>query len=535
MLARVVAVTILCAHLMPSLTHAAEVWLSGVDPFVRHVMAPDSPSDYLDLFHDNAPWLHGAGHVAVFKTSTQYLLHAPEEDLRRMIGDLRRRRIDLGFEALMTPRHKECGMGIEGYSPPGDIGLAAQRVQKLGGTLRFAAMDEPLWFGHQDKSPTACRSSIEDLARQVAENVKALRAVFPAIRIGDIEPVAVADAPSDWLDEILQFAAAYRKATGVPLDFVHADVDWHGNWLVVLPALAGRLRTAGIRFGIIYNGDPTDDEDTGWTTHAEERFEELEGTLGLAPDDAILQTWMRHPLHFLPETEFGTMTNLVLSYVRPVTRISIRRVGSRIVGALTDARGRPLNHMAIAILRIDPNRATHPLPRTVTGIVRQDAASALIGLRMDTECQCSGHGEILLGVAHYQEDGGADIMRQPVRGPPGEPQRLRAQPDRPLNANSPPFPVTPNSHFRLWVPMDATADMADSGYLALIFLDVRGKEVQRLKITPTPSAIPWRTETTDAAGRVEVPLADEASTGLEIHIEFAGTNKLRGTRATARD
>ena len=38
---------------------AAQVWLGGVDPFVRHVLAPESPSDYMDLFQ--AVCILGAG------------------------------------------------------------------------------------------------------------------------------------------------------------------------------------------------------------------------------------------------------------------------------------------------------------------------------------------------------------------------------------------------------------------------------------------------------------------------------------------
>lgn len=127
-------------------------------------------------------------------------------------------------------------------------------------------------------------------------NVRALRGIFPAIRIGDIEPVANAGAPPDWIDVILRFTAAYRTATGSPLDFVHADVNWGGGGSEALPMLAMRLHAEGVRFGIIYNGDPQDDEDIGWTRHAEQRFTEVEGELGLEPDSAILHTWMRHPL-----------------------------------------------------------------------------------------------------------------------------------------------------------------------------------------------------------------------------------------------
>ena len=362
---------------MASSAGAAEVWLAGVDPFIRNVLAPGSTSDYPDLFHVHAPWPQAAREVAVFKTSTQYLANAPEGEMRRMIQDLRRRHIALGFEALMLPQGGKCGSGGEGYSYPGAIAEAAGRVKRLGGNLIYAAMDDPLWFAHLADGPNTCHSSIEEVARQIAVNVRALRAVFPAIRIGDIEPVANAGAPPDWIDEILQFAAAYRAAAGIPLDFVHADVDWHGDWPEALPMLARRLRADGVRFGVIYDGDEQDDKDIGWTTHAEQRFTAVEGELGLEPDTAILQTWMRRPQRLLPEWTAGTMTNLVVRYGRTITHIALQRSGSRLTGTLTGAGGEPVGAARIAVSLIDENAAAQSAPRVAIGTGPQSGAISL--------------------------------------------------------------------------------------------------------------------------------------------------------------
>jgi hypothetical protein len=358
---------VICSVCMASPVGAVDVWLAGVDPFIRHALAPDSPSDYPDLFYEHAPWPRAAREVAVFKTTTQYLTNAPETELRRMIRDLRRRHIALGFEALMLPQAGKCGSGVEGYSYPGAIAEAAARVKRLGGELQYAAMDDPLWFAHQADGPNTCHSSIEEVARQIAVNVRVLRGIFPAIRIGDIEPVANAGTPPDWIDAILRFAAAYRTATGSPLDFVHADVSWGGGWSEALPMLARRLHADGVRFGIIYNGDPKDDEDIGWTRHAEQRFTQVEGELALEPDSAILQTWMRHPLRMLPETTPGSMTNLVTRYSRTITHITLQRSASHLTGMLTRADGAP-----VAAARIAVSSAGNPL-----GTVSTDALGQL--------------------------------------------------------------------------------------------------------------------------------------------------------------
>jgi hypothetical protein len=227
------------------------------------------------------------------------------------------------------------------------------------------------------------------------------------------------------------------------------------------------------------------------------------------------------------------MTNLVLSYARPLTRISLRQENDRFVGALTVAEEPPNGRMVISLSMTDPIGVAHPSPRELTGIVPPTAAAALIGLRVDAECGCSGRGEMRLGLAVYQDDGGVNIQRQLLRGPLDELQRLRAQPEHPLILNSPSFSVTPNRHFRLTVPMDASGDMARSGYLTMIFLDRQGKEVRRLRIIPTPSEIPLGKVTTDMNGRFEIPLTKPARAGFELQAEFVGTVRLRGSRATA--
>ncbi len=356
---------------------AADIWLAGIDPFIRHVMAADSPSDYPALFEEHAPWPRAAREIAVFKTTTQDLNNAPEGELRRMIQYLHRHHIALAFEALMLPLGGKCGAGVEGYSYPSAIAEAAGRVKQAGGTLRYAAMDDPLWFAHQADGPTNCHSSIEETARQIAVNVRILRGIFPDIRIGDIEPVALAKAPPDWIDEILQFAAAYQAATGTPLDFVHADVDWHGDWSGALPLLARRLRAGGIRFGIIYNGNEQDDSDIAWTTHAEQHFTAVEGPLGLEPDTAILQTWMRYPQHMLPEASAGTMTNLVVRYHRSITRITLHWSGSHLTGLLTRAGGAPVGAARITVSLLNPSAADQPPKRIPLGAVATDAGGML--------------------------------------------------------------------------------------------------------------------------------------------------------------
>jgi hypothetical protein len=253
---------------------SSEVWLSAIDPYTRQAMKPGDPSDFMALFTPTAPWQQAAGGINVFKTTTQWLLNASDADLTTMFNDLRRRDIALAFEAGMMPQTTTCGGG-EGYSQPSDIATLAQRVKRLGGDLKYVAMDEPLWYGHHYQGPNACQLSIPDLAASLVTNFNALRAVFPNVLIGDIEPLSLATVP-DWLDELMAFATAYKSTTGAKLDFIDADVQWGEDYLSELQQLTTRVHAAGLKVGIIYNGDATDQTDVAWTTRAEQRFTAIE-------------------------------------------------------------------------------------------------------------------------------------------------------------------------------------------------------------------------------------------------------------------
>ena len=239
-----------------------------------------------------------------------------------MFEDLRRRHIALAFEALMQTFRGKCGEGVEGYTVPGTIGRLALRIKQLGGHVSYVAMDEPLSMGHRYSGPHACHAAITAIARDVASNVTAVRNVFSDVQVGDIEPFGFTDPQASWLDDLAQWIAAYRATTGENLAFLHLDMDWHQDWRAQLAALAPMLKATGIKFGIIYDGDPGDTNDTIWTRHAEERFAAVEADPALAPDQAILQTWMRYPAHMLPETQLGTMTWLVNRYAA-ATRVTV--------------------------------------------------------------------------------------------------------------------------------------------------------------------------------------------------------------------
>jgi len=47
-----------------------------------------------------------------------------------------------------------------------------------------------------------------------------------------------------------------------------------------------------------------------------EHYRRIEFGLGVHPDHAVFETWVRYPHRVLPESEPGTLTNLILQYVQ---------------------------------------------------------------------------------------------------------------------------------------------------------------------------------------------------------------------------
>ncbi len=183
----------------------------------------------------------------------------------------------------------------------------------LGGELKYADMDEPLFFGHDFDGPNACHASIEEIAQDVAIKVAQIRAVFPNIEIGDAEPLAQFEGPKG-VGELEHWFAAYEAAVGRPLAFFQLDIDWKRNWQKQILPLARILRRHRIKFGVMYNGNPQSPSDIAWTTEAEAHFKAFESDGRKPPDQAIFQSWVSHPSLALPETKPGTFTNLILRY-----------------------------------------------------------------------------------------------------------------------------------------------------------------------------------------------------------------------------
>jgi hypothetical protein len=310
--------------LLPAAVQAGQIWLATMDPVTtadRERAGQEPPgtyagNDFMDLFRPNAPWMRTASITQVFKMSTQFLHRSTDDQLSTVINDLRRRHIALGVEGEIM-QASQCSQGIPGFSGIDVWRTIAERVTRLGGKLDYVTFDEPVAFAHYNimQKNTACKYTIEELVRNMAPQIQVLKTAFPHAIFGDSEPVNGLTIGK--MDDNLQFVEEFLRQTGVRLSFMHADVIWYEPTLrSQLVEWKRRLHQAGMAYGVIVNGSACcDKSDLQWTNHAIERYRLLANDPAITPDDYILQTWMRYPTRYLPETRPGTLTSIAVQTV----------------------------------------------------------------------------------------------------------------------------------------------------------------------------------------------------------------------------
>ena len=260
---------------------------------------------------------------------------------------------------------------------------------------------------------------------------------------------------------------------------------------------------------------------------------EVEADPSAAPDQVIIQSWMRHPEYNLPETQPGTMTSLVDRYLAAPTILTARREGNRIIGQLDDRAGHPVAVAQVDITAVDNGRGQINSMRTLSGVVPPIAVSAVMGVRINTECDCSGPANIGIGALRYTEHGSGRTVERTLAPMPGLTAggRIIVARGQPVLRNSLPFPVTAGAPYTIDVPMRVSYDTEGSGYVTIVFLDAMNKGVKRDELPFQPTKQSLGKVVTDAAGRFSFLANSEVlSSGPGIVIEFSGNERYRLSR-----
>jgi hypothetical protein len=468
--------------------HLPRIWLAPMQLLQRPDGAQAGSTDYFAMFEPGAPWEFAATHVSVFKIYSDLLRDATDDQIRRVISGLAERNISLGLESpvLVDPSQCETVEGREAWV----IGLVA-RLKRLHGDLRTFAMVGPLIDGHSSSRPGACHRSIPDVAAEAAHTVAAIRQFYPDLVVGEIEPIGHGSDYPDW-HELRGWLDAWAKASGKPLAFLHMDTVWGTPWHDDMREVASQTRKAGIRFGVIYKGDPSDLSDGAFTQDALQHADEVEGVLAGPPDDVILQSWENYPRHALPDTDFGTMTGLVRAYVRPHTQFSVE--GSHRIRLIRED-GAAVAGAKVIVDVHNPALGQTVERETIAGFVPHSATRALFALRVHEECDCeplpvtlslSGyeflqrapmdnyHGDLY----SWSSRSATDVREIALSGVPA--LKIEAGSNRQILLNGPEFRVIADQPFALTFYTQVEPAGERTGYVALIFLGSNGIEIQRV-------------------------------------------------------
>jgi hypothetical protein len=509
---------------------ATDIWMWGTPQLVNKGGGwADVRADAGDMWKPDAPWKTVAGAVKVIQFPPPNLQSSRDEDLKQALSDIKRRKLDLAIEASLLVRDSQCRSNTEAYSDPGATEQLLLKIQRNGGDLKYLIMDEPFFFGHQYSGPTACHESAEALAKKIAEMTVVARRIFPHLAVGTVD---VVDQSRQWVDDLLAWADTYKRVTGEPLAFFHTDVSWSEPAIKNLVPLEKGLRERHIPFGVIYNADAETVSDQMFLDSARRHISEIEVALGIHPDSAIFQSWVKWPTRMLPETQRGTYTNLVFQYLQPNPNLNLNRRDNALEGRLAGPQGQPIASAQVFANAIDTTGRMGPIKHELKGKVPERAASGLVGIRanLDGSCACAGDGAAVVGLMHYSEAGtGRSQDIKPFNKPNPSPVRqIKLSKNVTEAPNLQQFPVTPGADYTLDVPMSVTANGELAGYITLIFMDSANKNVKSDLLWFRPTVLSLDAPTTDGDGRFRIAIPPKVTqAAAEVRVYYPGSNALR--------
>ena len=303
------------------LTSLPQHWFAALPP--QPGGPYDGSDDFMQLFEPDASWDSAAGYLQVYKLYGGWAARdSTFTELRQAMQAIRQRGLALAVElGPLNPGSDECGLFIEGFA--GEEGVATvKRIKDAGGTLNIIAFDEPYYWAHFYDGDKACKWSAEKIAADVGTFITAVRAMFPDLIIGDIEPVtgpANALAYRTWLETI-------RAVNGYDLAFLHLDIEWSNtNWPVEVNQMVEYGQQLNVPIGVIFNGNPQDLTDETWVSIAGERLKRFEATGGKL-DHIIFQSWNDKPDRALPDSDPHTFTGFIRTYFENRTAIGFQAV-----------------------------------------------------------------------------------------------------------------------------------------------------------------------------------------------------------------
>jgi len=368
-----------------------------------------------------------------------------------------------------------------------------------------------------------------------------MKAAFPGLIVGDIEPVPADPNSTAWLQQYGAWLDAWQAAVGAPLAFLQVDVQWTTEWRSSVENLRQVLVQRGILFGMIYNGFTDDQSDANWIRNAELRFTGYETQGGTTPDLVIFQSWDNHPRYVLPETDPGAFTYLIDRYFRRRTSLSLAHGSTLATGALSDTSGQPLPGAPVTLSAVPSSQSGVIWDYVLQGTVPASASSALIQICVN-ECGSAALADMDIysfvyadfnnqktldfsnGLTGWAVYGNAQV--QLTANSTGNSLQVYAPAEVESIVNSSQFAVTPGSTFSLTIRARISSLSVGSGSFYVIFL-TSGTEISRTGLAFAPATLPVGTVQTVGDGSYSLYFGPPNPPDyFDLHASFAGNDSL---------
>lgn len=505
-------------------------------------------ADSANMWTASAPWQHAARKVNVLVLVHEFISQMSVQELTQIrdFAAAHHMQIDLSTEAVAKLPNGTCG-AEEGYTYVGENADAAQILFNLGFKVDWVDMDAPMNSGSYDTGPQSCQLSITDLIPRVVSTLQGVVALYPHVKLLDVEPLPGLEDQPTWRQDVQYFHAGLAQGLGVQVAAMQTDVNWlDPTWPTAMAELRTYLHQQNLMLSVIYDPNAAVQSDSQAITSAVANFEAVEGQLNIIPDMVSIESWDPYPAYAMPETSPTALTWLIDRYTWPRSLLQVQFVGQGAEGKLTTTAGKPIANATVNgyIPGVD---FSQPLPVTVIqGSVPSNAVNAIIIVRVNAECGCNGLNHLLFGTLAYQETaggtvamnfswptnyqqyGGAIVDGQTVGGTTVT--EVYAPSGQSFTPNSNAFAVTAGAQYSFTVPASTVGGLGWFGYAGIVWLDVNGMEITRTTVTPPPGQALESTAVTQADGTFTLSKLPRTVDGPNpVSVQFDGGGTYRST------
>lgn len=255
--------------------------------------------------------------VSVVKLYEVTLALRPDAELKTFFSYLNAHGIELAIEGMpLVATQGQPGYGVESFSEqPTDLNVLLTKAKNDGANVSYMAWDEPMTYGYE---ATGYLTPAQTAAEVVHAN-GTVRALFPDVKIGDIEPVG----GSNSLGIISQWDAVYARASGSQFDFFQEDIQaTDTGWQTQVEQVTQAGQAAGMQVMAIVDGFWNASSNDQWVSEAFATAQALTEMAGAVPNVLVVQSWNPYPSNVDDPSQPGTLAGLlgqVETLAAPVT------------------------------------------------------------------------------------------------------------------------------------------------------------------------------------------------------------------------